>query len=82
MPIHNPYGPDTQLRRLLDFFAANPNRWHDMPKLVEICSSHVVHSKVAELRRLNIGVFENRIEHFEGKVSGSFYRFTPINTEL
>lgn len=78
--MNNPYKPGSQLYRLLDYFVEHPMVWTAMPHLTRISGSYVIHSKIAELRRLQVGLFQNKVEHVSRdgqRVAISSYRFVP-----
>jgi hypothetical protein len=80
----NPFRPSSQLYRLLEHFRTHPNEWIPMPTLTKISGSYVVHSKVAELRRLQIGHFENVVERVEQNGESAIqsrYRFVPNRSD-
>lgn len=78
--------PKPQIRRLREYFVANPDTWLSMAELVKACGSFVIHSRVADLRSEGMFIEHHTFheDHDGESVAESCYRYLPetILTEL
>ena len=81
----NPFEPGSQLHALLEYFYAHPLLWIEMPVLVAACHSYVIHSRVADIRKVpGLAHIRNKVIYVRRggrKVAMSFYIYVPPDCE-